>query len=88
MPSNSTRSCGAELCTERDLQCQRQQSDSSYSFATACPTATSSCQMSCMDSTDTTSHPPRCLSLLVNFEDGTACGEGGACANGACVGGE
>ncbi|KAF9151120.1 hypothetical protein BG015_007078, partial [Linnemannia schmuckeri] len=86
VPSNSTTSCGAELCTERDLQCQSQQSDSSYNFVTACPTTTASCQMSCSDPTDTVSHPPRCLSLLVNFEDGTACGEGGVCTSGSCVG--
>ncbi|KAF9296909.1 hypothetical protein BGZ88_011577 [Linnemannia elongata] len=86
VPSNSTTSCGAELCTERDLQCQSQQSDSNYNFASACPTASASCQMSCSDPTDIASHPPRCVSLLVHFEDGTACGEGGVCTSGTCVG--
>jgi len=85
--SNTTSTCGSGLCTDRDLQCQSQ-SDSGYTYATACSTSASSCQMSCSDPTDTMSQPSRCLSLLVNFADGTQCGEGGTCTNGACVGGE
>ncbi|KAF9086807.1 hypothetical protein BGX23_008553, partial [Mortierella sp. AD031] len=86
-PSNSTTAatCGSAPCTEKDLQCQAQ-SNQSYTFATACAAPSLSCQMSCTDPTDTASHPPRCVSLLANFADGTTCGEGGVCTSGTCVG--
>ncbi|KAK3818866.1 MAG: hypothetical protein J3Q66DRAFT_179172 [Benniella sp.] len=88
--SNSTTgvqqtTCGSALCSARDLQCQSQ-STSDVKYITACAKDSSSCQLSCTDPKGTLSTSDSCVSFTTYFTDGTECGQGGICSNGACVG--
>ncbi|EUC65568.1 reprolysin family zinc metalloprotease [Rhizoctonia solani AG-3 Rhs1AP] len=74
--------CANGICTSPDLQCQT--AGVSLNLTRACPSRNDrSCQVSCQD--------PRavnqCIVLQANLVDGSPCGYGGSCSNGACQSG-
>ncbi|GAA5870119.1 hypothetical protein JCM1840_003589 [Sporobolomyces johnsonii] len=71
--------CASGICTSRSLQCQN--AGSSLNLTSACPqSASSSCSITCADPTSSAD----CIVLDQSFRDGTSCGYGGRCENGAC----
>ncbi|KAF7540786.1 hypothetical protein G7Z17_g12112 [Cylindrodendrum hubeiense] len=75
-------SCTSGQCTSRDLQCRNMFGNTTSSSTEAC--GSSGCLMTCQ--------APEygygtCVELNQNFLDGTSCGGGGRCSNGACKGG-
>ncbi|EQL01207.1 ADAM protease ADM-B [Ophiocordyceps sinensis CO18] len=74
--------CASGQCTSRDMQC-RAMSNSlrGVSSTKACPG--SGCMLSC---TSDDMEFGQCFTLNQNFLDGTMCGGGGKCVNGACKG--
>ncbi|GAA5936111.1 hypothetical protein JCM1841_007056 [Sporobolomyces salmonicolor] len=71
--------CASGICTSRSLQCQN--AGSSLNLTSACPQSTSSsCSITCADPTSNAD----CIVLDQSFRDGTSCGYGGRCENGAC----
>ena len=74
--------CASGQCTSRDQQCRSMvNSFRGVNNTRACPT--SGCLLSCQ-SPDMA--PGQCATYNQYFVDGTPCGAGGRCANGACEG--
>ncbi|GJN74318.1 disintegrin-like metalloprotease [Purpureocillium lilacinum] len=74
--------CASGQCTSRDLQCKNMASSlSGMNNTSACPD--SGCLLAC---TSPEMGPNQCVTYNQNFLDGTDCGAGGKCSNGACKG--
>ncbi|KAM4059960.1 metallo-peptidase family M12 domain-containing protein [Hirsutella rhossiliensis] len=74
--------CASGQCTSRDMQCRAMSSSlRGINTTKACPG--SGCMLTC---TSDDMDFGQCFTLNQNFIDGTACGGGGKCANGACKG--
>lgn len=71
--------CASGQCTSLSQQCQ--QLGGSMNLQTACPAQNDkSCMVSCQDP----SHANQCITLQTQLVDGSPCGYGGTCTNGAC----
>ncbi|MBW0488898.1 hypothetical protein O181_028613 [Austropuccinia psidii MF-1] len=80
--SGAGLTCTSGMCTSRDEQCKAQ--GTALKLTQSCPpSATMDCQVSCVDPTGRAD----CLLLTTNFIDGTECGYGGRCHQGACQAG-
>ncbi|KAG6256070.1 hypothetical protein E4U24_006154 [Claviceps purpurea] len=74
--------CASGQCTSRDLQCQHMANSlTGRNNTKACPET--DCMLAC---TSPDLGPNQCMSYNQNFVDGTSCGGGGHCTNGACEG--
>lgn len=74
--------CASGQCTSRDMQCKAMSNSlRGLNSTRACPG--SSCMLSC---TSDDMQFDQCFTLNQNFLDGTSCGGGGKCVNGACKG--
>lgn len=75
--------CASGQCTSRDLQCQNMVGNLTSNDDDVSACGGSGCLLSCK-SPEFGSNT--CVNMNQNFLDGTSCGGGGKCSNGACKG--
>ncbi|KAI8575236.1 hypothetical protein K450DRAFT_262730 [Umbelopsis ramanniana AG] len=77
--NSTTLKCASGQCTSRDGQCQLR--GGRMNISQACSYNSNTCQLNCLDPTDSS----QCVILTGQFLNGTECGYGGYCQGGTCT---
>ncbi|KAG2175963.1 hypothetical protein INT44_000441, partial [Umbelopsis vinacea] len=77
--NSTTLKCASGQCTSRDGQCLLR--GGRMNISQACSYNSNTCQMNCLDPTDSS----QCVILTGLFLNGTECGYGGYCQGGTCT---